>query len=98
MVGFGVSSVSNLTLCSKSDFGYPKLNLGYDYISDLGIPNRKFRFGKYEIEIPIWEYPKSYSEHKHVCMAYRVIQKVDAKLSSNLMIFIMQLDSFYQAT
>jgi hypothetical protein len=31
-------------------------------------------------------------------MAYRVIQKVDAKLSSNLMIFIMQLDSFYQAT
>ena len=66
MVGFGVSSVSNLTLCSKSDLGYPKLNLGYDHISDLGIPNRKFRFGKYEIEIPIWEYPKSYSEHKHV--------------------------------
>jgi hypothetical protein len=66
MVRFGVSSVSNMTLCSKSDLGYPKLNLGYDYISDLGIPNRKFRFGKYEIEIPIWEYPKSYSEHKHV--------------------------------
>src|SRR5580704_16153696 len=58
MVEFGVLSLSNQTcpkftqvdlghgrICSRSDSGYPKLDLGYGHISDMDIPNRKFRFG-----------------------------------------------------
>jgi hypothetical protein len=57
-----------------------------------------------EIELPIWDIPSliwdmvEFGLQHQYSMAYRIIQKVDAKLSSNLMIFIMQLDSFYQAT
>ena len=56
--------------------------------SNLGYSKSEVQFWSSQTGISIWDDP----------MAYRIIQKVDAKLSSNLMIFIMQLDSFYQAT
>ena len=47
MIRFEASSVQTW-LCSKSDLRYPKLNLGYDQISDMDIPKQirnKIAFG-----------------------------------------------------
>ena len=65
MVRFRTPSVPNPT-CSKFDLGYPKLDSEHNHVSDMDIPNRKVRFGKSEIEMSIWECPKSNSEQKWI--------------------------------
>jgi hypothetical protein len=59
-------------MCTKSDYvpdliwDIPNWIRNNNHISDMNIPNRIFRFGKSEIEILIWECPKSNSEQSRV--------------------------------
>jgi hypothetical protein len=73
MVRFRTPSVPNLT-CSKFDLGYPKLDSEHNHVSDMDIPNRKVRFGKSEIEMSIWECPKSNSEQKWIWATTEILE------------------------
>ena len=66
MVGFGTPSVPNPQLVPNSIWDIPNQIRNIIKFRTWIFPNRKVGFGKSEIEMSIWECPKSDSEQMRV--------------------------------
>ena len=74
MAGFRTLSVPNLTMF-QIRFGISQIKFGVKItFQTRTFPNRKLRFGMFEIEITIWECSKSNSEQK--CIGLQHDQRV----------------------